>query len=112
MSFLRHGEIYRSDVGAARLGGTPGAASQRSSASMSLQSATPGGLLSSSARFRFTGRRHARTTGGATAMPKQPTVNCDLSGCLSPGVVHRRASGLRLIACFPGTRTASAWPLV
>jgi hypothetical protein len=82
MSFWRHGEIYPRDEG------TIARPCPRPSRWMSLQPVIPGGLLSSRAHVRFTGRRHARSATGLNAMQNQQTVNCDLSGCLSAGV-HR-----------------------
>ncbi len=85
MSFRRQGEIYPCDEG------TIERPCPRPSRWMSLQPVIPGGLLSSRARVRFTGRRHARLASEVSATQKQPTVNYDLSGCLSPGV-HRIVS--------------------
>ncbi len=80
MSFPRHGEIYPGNEGTAlRL--RPG-----SSPWMSLQLVIPDGLLSSRARVRFTSRRHSATQRRRLTMHTQRTVNCDLTGCLSPGV--------------------------
>jgi hypothetical protein len=82
MSFPRHGEIYPCDEGAIVR------PHPRPSRWMSLQPVIPGGLLSSRARVRFTGRCHARSLRARKATQIQQTVNCDLSGCLSGGV-HR-----------------------
>jgi hypothetical protein len=83
MSFPRHGEIYPCDEGAIVR------PHPRPSRWMSLQPVIPGGLLSSRARVRFTGRCHARSLRARKATQIQQTVNCDLSGCLSGGV-HRK----------------------
>jgi hypothetical protein len=80
MSFPRHGEIYPCDEGTIRR------PCPRPSRWMSLQPAIPGGLLSSSARVRFTGRRQSLPLTGFGASQVQRTVNYDLSGCLSGGV--------------------------
>ncbi len=96
VSFPRHGEIYPCDRGTI-LRPCP-----RPSPWMSLQPVIPGGLLSSRARVRFTGRRHALPANGCRATETQQTVNCGLLGCLSPGVHRKRQGWGNLNMCFVG----------
>ena len=93
MSFLRHGEIYPWDEG------TISRPCPRPSQWMSFQPVIPGGLLSSRACVRFTGRRHIHSVADLTARQKRQTVNCDSSGCLSPGVHRKLLSWICLRPC-------------
>jgi len=80
MSFLRHKEIYPCDEGAISR------PRPRSSPWMSLQLVIPGRLLSSRARFRFTGRSYTANHQPRPTMLRQRTAKCRLTGCLSRGV--------------------------
>ena len=72
MSFLRHGEIFRSD----ELVGEPQTGCRSPLiVSMSFRLAIPGGLLSSRARFRFFCHDHSGTN-GFRCQPKSSEQPC------------------------------------
>jgi hypothetical protein len=84
MSFLQAWEIYPSDA-QRKTGGRVGPNSRRSSVRMSLQLAIPGGVLSSSARFRLTSRAQNALKWSCWSIHFQRTANSVLTVCVSRG---------------------------
>jgi hypothetical protein len=84
MSFSRHGEIYRSDVGwQSRERLRP--RSRRSSASMSLQPAIPWRVALPQSRLRFTGQDQDAVMSSYRSIEFQRTANTVLTVCVSQG---------------------------